>query len=69
MAPTTRATFGSTGGPGSWLEAHVDDDGDIQQIEYHYNDWYDHAQRTLSGDDYDAAERFIQTVAFIEAVN
>lgn len=50
----------STGGPGDWLEAHVDDDKDIRRIEYHFNDWFDHASVVLEGLDYDAAERFVE---------
>lgn len=50
----------STGGPGSWLEAQLDDDGQIVRIEYHFNDWFDHASRTLDGSDFDTAEAFIR---------
>jgi len=37
----------STGGPGDWLEAKLDSDGDIVQLTYHFNDWFDHAERSV----------------------
>jgi hypothetical protein len=40
----------STGGPGDWFEFYVDDNGDVERIEYHFNDWFDHAQRSISHD-------------------
>lgn len=39
----------STGGPADWLEAQIDDDGDILRIEYVFQDWFDGARRTLDG--------------------
>ena len=52
----------STGGPGDWLEAFVDEDGDIDRIVYHFNDWYDHAERTLEGRDFETAEMFVSAL-------
>jgi hypothetical protein len=40
-----------TGGPGDWFEAQVDADGAIGRIEYHFNDWFDHAAINVSDDD------------------
>lgn len=37
----------STGGPGDWLEAKLDSDGDMVRVDYHFNDWFDHAQRSV----------------------
>ncbi len=34
----------STGGPADWLEAKIDDDGELFQLTYHYSDWFDHAE-------------------------
>jgi hypothetical protein len=34
----------STGGPSDWLEAKIDDDGELFQLSYHYADWFDHAE-------------------------
>jgi hypothetical protein len=51
----------STGGPGDWLEAFVDD-GEITRIVYHFNDWFDHAERTLDGAEFDTAARFVETL-------
>jgi hypothetical protein len=39
----------STGGPADWLEARLDDDG-VSRVEYHFADWYDHAERTVEKD-------------------
>jgi hypothetical protein len=52
----------STGGPGDWLEALVDEDGDITRIVYHFNDWFDHAEKTLEGAEYDTAEAFVMAL-------
>jgi hypothetical protein len=52
----------STGGPGDWLEVHVDDDRDVRRVEYHFNDWFDHASVALSGDEADVFERFARHV-------
>lgn len=50
----------STGGPGDWLEAQIDEDGDITRITYWFNDWFDAAHRVLTGSDFDTAEDFIR---------
>lgn len=62
----------STGGPGDWLEVECDYGGDrsephdgsysIEGITYHFNDWFDHAERTLDGDDLATAEAFARQV-------
>ena len=50
----------STGGPGDWLEVHVDaEDSQVTRIEYHFNDWFDHAQVDLRDEDFETAERFV----------
>lgn len=52
-----------TGGPGDWFEATIDSDGDITRIEYHFNDWFDHAEINVT-DDEDArafCEQFIES--------
>lgn len=53
-----------TGGPGDWFEATVDDDGSITRIEYHFNDWFDHADINVSDDDDARAfcEQFTESV-------
>lgn len=50
----------STGGPGDWFEVQLDSDNEPRRIEYHFNDWFDHAARTLDGDEYDAAWAFLE---------
>lgn len=37
-----KVTLG-TGGPADWLDAELDDNGDIRTLYYHFADWYDHA--------------------------
>lgn len=51
----------STGGPGDWLEAFVDSDGEITRITYHFNDWFDHAEKTLERAEFERAEAFVRT--------
>lgn len=43
---TVRIDLG-TGGPADWLEALVDDEGDITRLTYHFADWFDHAERNV----------------------
>lgn len=64
----------STGGPGDWLEVECSGDTpnyepagegehyEVEAITYHFNDWFDHAERTLSGDDEKAAQEFAERV-------
>jgi hypothetical protein len=52
----------STGGPADYLEAIADADGSIERIAYHFADWFDHAELSLSGDEFDTAERFIEAL-------
>ena len=44
-----------TGGPGGWIEYHIDMDGDVVLVEFHHAPWFDHASSVLNGDDFDAA--------------
>lgn len=49
------------GGPGDWFECRVGEDNAIERIDYHFNDWFDHAEQDVS-DDEDAAafcQRFV----------
>lgn len=65
----------STGGPGDWLEVVCTGDTpryevrpengeyyEVERITYHFNDWFDHAERPLEGPDYDAALAFVSHV-------
>jgi len=40
----------SGGGPSSFIEAFIDDENDIYKIEYHFQDWFDGARRSVSKD-------------------
>lgn len=55
----------STGGPHDEFRCTVDADGDIERIEYLYQDWFDGAARVLSGSELDTAEQFLSR--FVEA--
>lgn len=40
----------STGGPGDWIEAEIDRAAgwwEVQNVTYHFNDWFDHAERPV----------------------
>lgn len=43
----------STGGPADWLECLIEGEGFdsyVRGVQYHYGDWYDHAEVTVSRD-------------------
>lgn len=42
----------STGGPADWIEIMIDDDGEIRKIDYHYSNWFDHAQMSVDKNTY-----------------
>ena len=50
----------STGGPADWFEVQLDDEGYLVTIEYHFADWFDHAERELSGEEFDIVSRYIE---------
>jgi hypothetical protein len=52
----------STGGPADYLEYIVDGDGSVSRATYHFADWFDHAERALTGDDFTTAERFLEAL-------
>jgi hypothetical protein len=53
----------STGGPADYLEVTCDtDEPAIQTIRYHFADWFDHAERTLEGDEFKAAAEFAENL-------
>lgn len=58
----------STGGPADWFEFHVDREASygrqITRIEYHFQDWFDHASIVLDGEDFYAAEQFCSYFLF-----
>lgn len=49
----------STGGPGDWLECYLSDNA-LYKVEYHFNDWFDHAQ--VNVDDDSSLFRYAETV-------
>ncbi len=49
----------STGGPHDEFRCTVDEDGDIERIEYIFQDWFDGASRVLSGPAFQMAARFL----------
>jgi hypothetical protein len=43
----------STGGPADWIEIRVDEeDGEVLDVEYHFQDWFDHAQVKVQKNSY-----------------
>lgn len=47
----------STGGPADWFEYHLDAENDVTRIEYHFQDWFDHASTVLDGEAFTQAEQ------------
>lgn len=58
----------STGGPGDWLDAEIDVDGTVTSVSYHFNDWFDHAERPVHSDSalWRYAESMAEYVSFAE---
>jgi hypothetical protein len=40
----------STGGPASFIEAYLDNENNVDEVFYHYQDWFDGAKRKVSSD-------------------
>ena len=57
----------STGGPGDWFMVELDEDG-IRNIEYHFHDWWDHAQVNVVGQDFDIVSAWIYSQLYIEEI-
>ena len=45
----------SWGGPADYFIVTLDDDGDIEEVRYRFQDWGDVADVTLTGDDFERA--------------
>ena len=50
----------STGGPHDEFRVTLDDNGDPEQIEYRFLDWFDGATRTLEGPEFERAAEFLE---------
>jgi hypothetical protein len=48
----------STGGPADYITATVDG-GDVVNAQYHFADWFDHAEKGLSGDELATVEQWL----------
>ncbi|MEY2912223.1 MAG: hypothetical protein RLZZ184_1532 [Cyanobacteriota bacterium] len=48
----------SGGGPSTHIEAHLDEDGNIEKATYHYLDWWDGAKRKINENS--ALYRFVE---------
>jgi len=55
----------STGGPADWFDVYMNG-GEIQYIEYHFSDWFDHAERNLTGAEFDTVRDWLQSVVYLE---
>ena len=53
----------SGGGPADWIEVKTDNESYILGMEYHYADWFDHAERKISENSYlwDFAAQIVET--------
>lgn len=51
----------STGGPADYITATVDH-GEVTRAEYHFADWFDHAETALENDDLDVVAHFIDAL-------
>lgn len=56
----------SWGGPSDEFEVTVDEDGDIDRIDYIFKDWWDGARRTLEGADFTTAADFLSRFVELE---
>jgi hypothetical protein len=56
----------STGGPGDWLMVTCDQDYYINSVDYHFNDWFDHAQVNVSRDSalWRYAEEIVEAMSY-----
>lgn len=54
----------STGGPADWMDIILEDDGSLDRIMYHYQDWGDGAVVVLDGLESDIVEQWLEP--FIE---
>lgn len=55
----------SYGGPADYWEVTTNSDGDVERIEYKFQDWFDGATRELHDDDLDIAESFLREAVYI----
>lgn len=57
----------STGGPGDWLECYLYDSGEVYRVEYHFNDWFDHASVKVDENSslYRYAEMMLEGILFV----
>ena len=51
----------STGGPASFIEAYLDDENNVDEVFYHFQDWFDGAKRKVSS--HSAIYRYAQFMA------
>ena len=56
----------STGGPADFFRVFMHDNGEVEHIEYHFQDWYDGAVLVLDGADLSDVEDWIRYQVYIE---
>lgn len=49
----------STGGPADYVTATVSAEGDVLDAQYHFADWWDHAQQSLTGPELRTVEEWL----------
>lgn len=60
----------STGGPADWIELEVSKGKHGYEIDgavYHFSDWYDHAERRITGSELDKVTSMFE--AYVETLN
>ena len=56
----------STGGPADFITAEIED-GRLEDVEYHFQDWFDGASRTLTGDDLATVEDYVRRLVDLDS--
>ena len=57
----------STGGPADYVTATVAD-GEVLNAQYHFADWFDHAEQSLGGEDFATVEQWLSTLFDLDSL-
>lgn len=58
-----------TGGPADYFEAIVSGRGTVEKIAYHFADWGDHAQESLTGPDFETVATFLEQIYALDSLS
>ena len=53
-------------GPSDWFSFAVDHKGEIVSADYHFADWFDHAEVKVTGADLETASAWLQRFTYLE---